>query len=518
MCFLLNVFPLPRRIFFDRKVIFIPCVISIIPDAQGAFLAIASIISIGIQWFRTLVNIVQQTAYSVGVLTTIPGVIALAAEVAFFILLTIALIALINQMINCLIQPVKYHGAMLLTDMMKVVCHKIGLDFQSSIWNTPPYNEIAFLPEKYNPPEELPNNFSIFGINFAGFQATGFVNPGYATASAHDSSTIGIQKGYLNGTGGDLLRLVKKFCNGKIIIPDQTNDLVLERRDYYPSGTPYQLPDIRQDWNGYNTDELSANILIRFADDLNDKNCIDKYTGTILQATHSQIITTNKELVTLKGLREIQINAARGINKTGLNFIEKLVNSISSIASALFGTPLPNDRINCLLLENDMVTTPKLLWVDTTRSEFTSGGGYSGQQRIAYLKGANQTVINAKWLWEHFYFIDAFVPDPAVPATPQHNRFTKISPALNKDSEKNPFILSLADFKNLVSNPKLKDNFAEEIIANTIQWRIGDESGRAEIEFRKAGWLKNPQSNNGAIRTQEININLQIKTSLPNGQ
>lgn len=586
--------------FLDKRCIYIPYVLSTVPNGRDAFMALFSIIYCTIELTKAIKMVTQWAAPMAGI-GVVAAIAQLVLEVVFCIALIAAIIALIVHLFNCLIQPVKYHGAMLLIDMLKIVSVKLGRNFQSSVWNIYPWNQVAYLPEKFNPIEDIPNTFTIFGVSLGGFQKTGFTNPGYATPSVHNSGTTSIQKGYLNGTGGDVFRLVKKICNGKIILPNNTTDLLLERRDFYPAATPYQLPDIRQDWNGYNTEELFANILLRFADDLNDKNCIDHidlagnpfYTGTILQATHSQIITVDKRLQLLKGLREIQIAAARGVGKDKLNLIEKIhqevvkifeaivgavaitainvvilsinvviallnaiiailnlmfiiinsiisvVNAIVNAISSLFGgsgvgswsgltlvqwvpftgfipyQPLNlfdyTGRLDALLLENDMVSTPKLLLVDTTRSEFTAAGGYSGQQRIAYLAQNNASVINAGFLWNSFYFIDAFVG--AV-----NNRFTKISPALNKDGEKNPVLLTLADFKNLVSNPKIKDNFAEDVITDSVQWRIGDESGRAEFTFRKQGWLRNPQSNNGATRAQEININLQLKTSLPNGQ
>lgn len=586
--------------FFDKRCIFIPYVISTNPNFRDAFMALFSITYCTIELTKAIKMITQWAAPMAGI-GVVAAIAQLVLEVVFCIALIAAIIALITHMFNCLIQPVKYHGAMLLIDLLKITCVKLGRNFQSSIWNSYPWNRVAYLPEKFNPIEDIPNTFTIFGVNLGGFQKTGFTTPGYAANTTHNSSNTAIQKGYMNGTGGDLLRLVKKICNGKIILPNNTTDLQLERRDYYPSSTPYQLPDIRQDWNGYNTDELFANILLRFADDLNDKNCIDHidiggnrfYAGTILQATTSQIMTVDQQLVLLKGLREIQINAARGVMKDKLNLMEKIhqkivdifeaivgavaitalnavilainvviallnaiiailnlmfiiintiistINAIISAISALFGgsgigswtgltlvqwvpftgfipyQPLNlfdyTGRLEALLLENDMVSTPKLLLVDPTRTEFTSPGGYSGQKRIAYLAQNNAAVINANFLWHNFYFIDAFVGT-------DHNRFTKIAPALNRASDTNPVTMTLADFKNIVSNPKIKDNFAEDVITDSVQWRIGDESGRAEFLFRKKGWLRNPQSLNGAVRSQEININLQVTTSLPNGQ
>lgn len=584
--------------FFDRKTIYVPYIISTIPNYHDAFLAIFGITFVATELYRTIKDIIHWLTPSVGAVGPVVHIFQLVAEVVFAAILLATLIGLVTQLINCLIQPVKYHGAMLMSDLLKVTAVKLGLTVQSSIWDSYPYNQIAYLPEKYNPVEGNGANFSIMGYDIGGFGTKGYTSPGVAGSGIHDSQTTGIQHGYYNGTGGDFLRLIKSFCNGKIIIPDATNNLVLERRDYFPPNTPYQLPDVRQDWNGYNTDELLATIILKFQSDLNDRNCIDFkdasgnpfYPGTILQATHQQVTTVNQLMVCLKGLREIQIAAARGARKDQLTFIEKAVNSLETIwtdvvntniyiinntlipalnfaigfinviigilnaiiaaivdvinvviaivdaITALFGgsgpdelnvddfqipqipsipainfLPLSNDlgnRIGALLLENDMVDTPKLLLVDTTRSEFTSS-------RIAYLHPDNASTINAKYLWDKFYFIDAFV-NPADPSD-KANRFTKITPELNHVGDKNRHTLSLRDFINLVSNPQFLDNFGEKVIADSVQW-FPDSNGVAEFSFRKPGWLNDPQNPITAKRAQEIAINLNLKISIPNGQ
>jgi hypothetical protein len=375
--------------------------------------------------------------------------------------------------------------------------------------------------------------------------------------------------------------------------------LQLERRDYFPPNTPYQLPNIRQDWHSYNTDELSANIIIKFLADLNDKNSIDHrtsggipfYPGTILQATHEQQTVTNQKLVLLKGLREINLPVARGVAKDSLNFIEQLVkdlellwqvfdvaytviidagilvlniaigivialitiwniimtlltviidtiNAIINIATiGLVDEILPFDgsngmintypsfvpfqgfqqpassdfdnRLNALLIENDILTVPKVVMIDTSRPEFIAN-------RIGYLHSSNPSVVNTEYLWNNFYHIDAFIDASGNPNN-KVNRFTKISPALNKSSEKNRCILSLNDFNNLVSNSKFLDQFGEEIIADSIQWFI-EQNGAAEFNYRKLGWLKHPQHPDVIRRAEEIAINLKLKISIPNGQ
>lgn len=559
--------------FFDKRQVSIPYVISTIPNWHDAFLALFGLTYIGNELYKGCKQIIQWASPSVGLGASISA-LALIIEITFVILLIVTLIALIAQLINCLIQPIKYHGAMLMVDLLKITAFQMGLTLKSSIYETYPFNQIAYLPEKYQPIQNNASLFNILGFNVNGFAAGGYTSP-----------QVGVQHGYFNGVGGDFLRMAKRVINGKIIIPDQTSDMVLERRDFYPVGTPYSLPDVRQDWNGYNTDELFATMILRFADDLNERNCIDNidsngnpfYTGTILQATHQQNSTNNPLLVCLKGLREINIPCARGVQKTELTFVEQAIedldnfleiiitpyylaidafilianaiivvinilitlmiaiidlintiidainwipgvdidniddsNSLKTIDPISFINPFKNygkhdfsNRINAWLFENDYINTPKLLMIDVNRSEFIN-------QRIGYAHIDNRTTVNAEYLWDNFYKIDAFVGTP-------NNRFTKINPALNKESDKNRVAVSLKDFKNLVSNPKFLDNFGEVVIADSLQW-YPEQNGATDFQFRKAGWLNDPQNPNGAKRAKEIFINLNLITTLPDGQ
>ncbi len=579
--------------YLDRKCIYIPYVISSIPNWHDAFLALFSITYVANELRKVIKDIIHWLTPSASAVGPVLHIGQLVAEVIFLAILLLTLIALITQLIACLIQPIKYHGAMLMSDLLKITAVKMGLQAESSIWDVAPWNQVAFLPEKFNPVESGPSSFSLLGFAVGGFGTKGYTSPAYAPSTPHTSQDPNIQHGYFNGTGGDFLRLLRSFCNGKYIIPNQTTKLLLERRDFYPANSPYQYPDLRQDWNGYNTSELNTTMILKFLADLNDRNCIDFkdaggnpfYPGTILQATHQQVTTVNQAMVCLKGLREIQISAARGASKDQLTFIEKAVKALEPIwttivntgiaaidiaigvvnaaitiinaiiavlnaiiaavvgvinvvidivdaISSLFGgsgpdeldvdnftipyiptipaiefLPLSNNfgsnRLNALLLENDMVNVPKIIMVDTDRSEFING-------RIAYIHPQNATVVNALNLWNKFYFIDAFVGA-------QHNRFTKIAPALNSPDEKNSCILSLADFMSLVDNPRFLDNFGEPVIADSIEW-FPARNGIANFEFRKAGWLVDPQHPVAVKRAEEIAINLSLKISVPNGQ
>jgi hypothetical protein len=584
--------------FMDRKTIYVPYVISSVPNYQDAFLALFSMTYVATQLYQSAKTIAQWATPMVG-LGAVAGVLQLVLEILYSAILLLTLIALINQLFNSLIQPLKYHGSMLISDMLKLASVKLGLSFQSSIWSADPFNKLAYIPEKFSPKTNGQNLWEILGIgNMNGYSANGYTSPAYAPSSLHNSNTDDIQHGYMNGTGGDLFRLAKRLMNGKITIEDQSNVLKLERRDYTSGASTYQLPDLRADWNGYNTNELTANIIIKFAVDYTERNSVDYktvtgipfYIGTILQATHEQVVTTNKNLVNLKGLRQIDIPVCRGVMKDRLTFIEMavedlqilwdsiillenigvaainvliialnavivainiligvwnliiailhvitdIINVIIGVVNTVAFTSIPeitvfnnggltigyvgfidpisfipfttydfSNRLNALLVESDILNAAKVVMVDTARSEYVAN-------RIAYLHGRNREVVNAQFLWDNFYFIDAF-------SGPVNNRRTLISPALNSPEDYNTSTLHLSEFKELVRNPEFTDGFGEPVTSDSVEWFL-EQNGRAIIHYRKKGWLKKPESLDPFVRSEEIAINLKITLSTPNGQ
>lgn len=573
--------------FMKSKMVFIPYVISSVPNWRDAFIGMFGVYYVANELVRVAKQIGQWLTPSTG-FGLVMHVVQLIAEILYLTLLLLALLQLLIQLFNTLVQPTKFYGAMLLSDLFKVTAAKLGMEAQSSIWNSHPFNKLAYIPEKFNQVESPGTSFSLFDLG----STNGFGTKGYTTPDASK------QRGYFNGVGGDLLRLLKSFCNGKYFIPNGTNQLYLERRDFAQPNSPYKLDPVYQAWNGYNTDELIATTIIKFLPDLNEKNCIDHtspsgdpfYTGTVMQITHEQNVVVNQKLVLLKNLREIQLAVARGVNKDSLTFIEQLIkdiepmwnvgaagliaaanafiitldvvitainlviaiwnllmhvivaviNAVEDVISFLsLGTvtiphidtsagqlgmipPIPTipfnalnarnftDRINALLVENDILSVPKVVMINTDLATNPAWASRKG-----FLHPDNPKIVNAKYLFDAFYHIDAFF-DPVNPSNTV-NRFTKISPALNHSGDGNPITLSLADWKKLVNNSSFIDHWNEPCVADSIQW-FPEQNGRAEIQYRKPGWLSQPQHPNPVTRNTEININLKLKTSLPDGQ
>lgn len=451
--------------------IYIPYTISTIPNYIQSFTALLTCFSMAMMIEKeidVLITIFGPNAG--GFFTTIPAVAGLLIHIAYIILMGLALYNTFLNFIFSIIQPVKYHAAMLMSDLMIAACIFMGLDFKSSIFQTFPFNQIALLPEKYIPVANGSQNvWSIAGKGGA-LSVTNAVG-GYIKPTPSE------QQGYPIMTGGDLFRLAKKLCNGKILLqnPDTNPNvsvptLVLERRDYVPNTPLYQLPDVRADWNGYNTKEFNATTILKFTKDLNDKNTFDQYQGEILSSVVQCANQPDPLCAITKGLREIQIDAARGIRKEKLTIPEDIMNGLSNILAGA-GTIIqgfeqavidavrgiitvwndiikvlhdlgiinsstknnltlsqPNNatnpfgslanafakRIGCLQMEHDLVNVPKILFLDFENMYSSYSGDWLNPSFSGYncypLHAMNSSIVNTLFLWNQFYCIDSWCP------------------------------------------------------------------------------------------------------------
>lgn len=650
------------RNYFKSKFIYVPYVINTIPNYRESFMALITAVIIGTQLVKQVQVLIQKVVACIGIdpVKIATRIIIVIIEFIYTIALLGAFIFIVIDFVLLIIQPIKYHVGMLVKDLLEITCAHLGLTFSSTIWQVAPYNQWLILPEHYqlqtneNNIQSIPKivniavqigiaivaimalnivglilvilglitgklgNFSTAIINFVGvnFNAKikGYISPALALS--------GQSRGYFNGTGGDLLRIAKQLCNGKITI--RNGVLHLERRDVNIASTFYQLPDVRNDWRGFNTKEFVSTTIYRFNKDLNDKNVIDNYLGTIYQTSQIPIIVTDPILVMTKGLREVSFPLCRGINKTELsvpeeilsamlhiidsviNFIEDFVNTVIGIVNSIVdffngvilsvknfvdgiiativaglqsvinaivsvinnafntivnlinniiitplnvvinlipganplspidpvtipdivippieiplwvfqglffviaaalglslglavallivilkpkdedGNPIPliifpnlnillTDRLNMLMMENDMVDSPKLLMIDTTLQIFID-------DRIGKLTVDNLTLISAKNIYEQFYAIDSFVPD----SQGNHNQFALLSPALNKSGESNKVPFGFTDFELVKDDNKIIDNFGDPALLDSLQWHI--EEDWANIDYRK---------------------------------
>ena len=436
---------------FSGKFIDIPYVINTLPKANEAFLAIISTFTIAQQLLAAAQSLIEILADISAVLTTVAGIIKLVSFIIYFITLLATLVKLIYDLINYIIQPVKYHQAMRIKDLLTIGCSHFGYTFQSSIFSGA-MKDAVILPEKYQNPDTD-------GI-------LGFLTPNEPE-----------MRGYYKGTFGQLLRDLRVIFNAKIIIDN--GKLIFERRDYdLNPATTYQLPDLRNDFNGFNTNEFKSGYYLKFQTDLNDKNTIDSYEGTAYQITFQPNIVANKKNLLFKGYESIDFPFALGKKKTSFTIPEQVILSFLDGFSAIVNAPISlinsvfknkiNDapatavnfgasisvRLGMLLLENDYVNVPKIFVIN--------------EGAIPKKTNINET-ITAKYLWDNYHFINSFYP-----INGKHNQY------ILKQHDKVPFCFD--DYEKVKLDNRIITNFGESAVVDSLEWDIYNQN--AKIKYR----------------------------------
>jgi hypothetical protein len=237
-----------------------------------------------------------------GILNAPGELIRVGFYIIYLIALIISLLQFIKDLIDLIIQPVKYHKGMYYRTLCEKAASHFGFNFSSTILqNHVYYKELFHLPKKFVSPKD-PNDNKILG----------FLQPDP------------VQTGYYDGTFGQLLRELKEAFNAKVVIVGNT--LLLERIDYQIGTSAYIIPPERIDQKGYNASECVANYVIKFTTDQGDNNTVRQYKGTIVQAQlQPQISSTDPKLNQLKGLKQVVLPVALGRHKKKLTEIETLV-------------------------------------------------------------------------------------------------------------------------------------------------------------------------------------------------
>jgi hypothetical protein len=597
-----------KQSIYKDKFVFVPYVINNTVTGLETFTTVLTMSTMVLQLIKEIVSLTKHIALLIAadVVQDIGVVLGIFIELAYVVAMLVALIGILTDFVLTVIQPIKYQVGMYLTDLLEISCGHLGLSFASNTLYSAPLKDLVILPQRYElaiQPDELVS-FSkmstsvqsfINSIPGLGTLLTDFaqdiidlifgaiqdlsdnvvsLGTGIFLSKLKGYPTIAIAQasdavGFPSATCGDILMLAKQLINGKVVIKNGT--LYLEPREYNLSSALYQLPPVRKDWVGYNTNEFYATQIFSFDKDLNDKNVIDNYIGTSYEVYQKPTIVTNDKLVLTKSMNRIDIPYARGINKKSLttpeemvqymtqylsyvldatnaivnvvNDIIDLVNDIvpnilnaitglftgvinwfidqinavispleipyvtipSSIIDAfsaaiyivlgiasanpfvllgslllsfdvVFGAiTIPTssellgpDRIDCLMLENDMMDTPKLVHIAEL-----------DDNRMAKLSVINPLVVRAKYFYDNYYGSNNFV----VNTNGEHNQYEIITPALNKPGDENKIPFTAEDMELLIADNKFLDDNGEVCLLDTMKFYV--EQGFAFLTYRK---------------------------------
>ena len=464
---------------------YMPYVINSVPDYKESAIALVSAyivieqIKIAIEKCKDLIADLSNP------LTTISAVVKASLLVIYLVGLLIALVKFIKDIVTMLIQPVKYHACMSVKTQLEKGCEYLGLEFVSSIFSDTIFEKAYIMPEKYYNPVNTTDNRIL----------------GYTTPNTID------QKGEFKGTFGDLIRVVKKQFNCKVVI--QNGKLYLERRDYNITPPQYIVPDIYQPFNTTNADEFRANYYIHFDTDIADKNTLQEYLGTGYQVIIRPQIVTNAGYELMKGLEDVFIPLALAKRKTELTVPEKIIkaflqgldliiNAMISIVNALiqginavtgvindlvdaldfigininfFIPPIPQlnysslvnlieNRIDMLKIETDTTSKAKIFLMDLgTQAKFNK------------LTSGNETYLSANYLYNNFHYINSFIPTND---KPKGNQYLKYNfPVVNE--------FGRTQYNQIKNNNQVIHN-GEDAIIESVKWNIRNQ--KCSMNFR----------------------------------
>lgn len=513
--------------FTRSKFVSIPYIISTIPNAFETMLAIISIFSVLFILTSQLEEILELALGSLNPLQFM-DIVKLILRGLYVATIFISLFIIVKQIINLLVQPVKYHEAMYTRDLLEIGAAHFGFTFKSSIYepSSPFYNEVI-LPEKFN------NN-----INSNKDDVLGWLTPNNI-----------LTFGYFIGTFGDLIRILKTKYNAKLYFIG--NQLRLERRDFKQGAALYKIPSIDdEDDFRVNANELVANRVLEFVVDNNDKNTRQRYQGTLTQITAVAGTVLNPDFRLIKGSLRKTIALARGNRKNTLTTIERVIkglavaidpvantivkifngamsvfstiinvaNTILSVltlvgitvtvqdiidgfnnflnnlgvppivAAVLSGNPiivftilnldtdnLPTltwtnigkaieERFGMLLVENDFISVPKTFIINEAAIPLSTD-----------LSVLDIVFENTEFLYNNFHIIDSFVPTTDLPNANQY-----------KIHDIDAIDFCFADFLNVKNSNFIKDFNDKDAELISLNWQVFNNGGasQASIEYK----------------------------------
>lgn len=216
------------------------------------------------------------------------------------ILIGIAMTELTIQLISILISPVRPLRAMYERTLLEKATEFLGYKFISPI-------------EELDQTVFLPSSPSDDGLIILGLpKAADF---GYRVS--------------------EMFEIMHKKYNAKTAIIGNEVHLRSLNDPFWRKTSTYVMPDVLDETRKYNTEDLKANILVRFAIDQSDEHTVDNFKGTVYEVITEPISVTNKEMILIKGLDEISIPLALGSRKNKLSDVEKAIKPLALFADGI---------------------------------------------------------------------------------------------------------------------------------------------------------------------------------------
>ena len=338
----------------------------------------------------SIAELVQAVTPSVGVgvVADTGDIIALALKVVarliIFGLLVDAMGELAEQIMNYIFPKKRNFKAITIKNLMLSGCQYLGYTFQSTLLNANPNYAVLPVPlvrGRKSIFETKPNDL---GDAFT-----------YGYPSTSDTTP----------TLGQFIDAIETMFNAKIKVID--NVVHFERWDYWIDLINTQMfPALNLQSDGdevytYNTDDCWKRYYIKYQLDFSDQHTLDNVLYDRHDAEFSTEPTSfiNEDLVSIKGVNQVDIPFSLGARKGSLNWFEEYAKGMMEFidgVSALFGGSTNygqsiSSRIDCLKISQMYFSVTKMLYVNS-----------SGKQPSNYFD-----YVSSKKLWDKYHYINA---------------------------------------------------------------------------------------------------------------
>lgn len=246
--------------------------------------------------------------------------LAVAAQLAYTISVYVALLKLGQQTFELLFPKVRYNKGCSIKDLIQKGCEYLGYTLESSLldeWSKLTIMPVPLIKEKKGIFDFLKNDLA---FSFS---------KGYPTAQ----DTV--------STLGELIAAIETWFNARTRV--YKGVVQIERRDYWRDvSTSSVLPalniqDKRQGEYILNTTEAWKRSYIHYQTDFADTNTVDFFDPTDAEFSTEPLSVINADLVTIKGLNDINIPFALGIRKNRLSWVEEIAKAYLSVVDGITG-------------------------------------------------------------------------------------------------------------------------------------------------------------------------------------
>ena len=407
--------------------------------ALGTFTIAKALTDAVLQFTESIQDLIEATTPNATVPPTPPigeiitltlGVIA---QLAYIAVLTVALVNYVQQLIQTIYPPLLQMKGCKLKNLVERGCDYLGYSLQSDLLQS--LSNLVVLPV----PLETEN--SIF-----------FVKNGFGQTKTYPSASDTVP------TLGLLIDAIEQTFNARTRVFDGV--VQIERRDYWSGTTQNQiipalnLQDDRQSEIRYNTDEAWKRTYIHYLTDFSDIHTIDNFSISDAEYSTEKTNVVNSDLITIKGVNDVQIPFAMGMRKNRLTFVEKLVKAFLITIDDVINTFGGN--------ANYSATVDKRIGV------MAISQAYYSQTKLIYSQNSK---IAPDWIEKQS--AAAFYEDYHKINEIQVNGYKVVNDA--------PVRLTANDFVTLLNN-----NFAQidGVVCEILSIRFNDEKSLANITYR----------------------------------